>query len=249
MREEQLNTEEKSYQLLGSLLGDQEAGRLTRLPALSAEEQARMNAFFEQHAAEHLGIIQNAASGTNQKKERLHGFLSKVLEGAAIVIAVLSIGLGVALAASGRVRAVLLRLLVRQTPVYTELTLMDDLSVDVPENWKGSYYPAWLPKGTAVTSVVSDSRISILCMKNPQSGKSWDYSFSEYPKDAPVRIDTENANVFTELAGDRVVTVAQKAGLISVWWTDGQKLLLVQSQNSGLEEALAFASGLRRIRP
>ncbi len=249
MREEPLNTEEKSYQLLGSLLGDQEADRLTRLPALSAEEQARMDAFFKQHAPEHLETIQKAAGGKAQKKERLHGFLFKVLQGAAIVIAVLSIGLGVALAASGRVRAVLLRLLVRQTPVYTELTLMDDLSVDVPENWKGSYYPAWLPKGTAVTSVVSDSRISILCMKNPQSGKSWDYSFSEYPKDASVRIDTENANVFTELAGDRVVTVAQKAGLISVWWTDGQKLLLVQSQNTSLEEALTFASGVRRIRP
>lgn len=91
--------------------------------------------------------------GVQLKRKRREHFwretLPKVSRAAAVIVLIGAAGLATAIAAVGTVRARVLEFLMRTTPKYTELSLLENeaLAFEVPADWEGKYFPSYVPEG------------------------------------------------------------------------------------------------------
>lgn len=147
--------QDRSWDLLAEMWLHREAEALAE--ALDADQAAgrtsEMDQFFATYDARNLQLIQKATQ-RQRTKRLLKRTLPRMVRIAALWIAVLAIGGGIAMAASPTVRVYLVKLLMETTPQYTRLQLVEDVEnyVDVPAEWQGTYYPTLIPPGLVQAS-------------------------------------------------------------------------------------------------
>ena len=188
---------DKAYDLFGELLLERET---TELLAEIEQDKANgnteeMDTFFALHDAKN-------SSKFNRYFRRQHAHrlfcetLPKIGQIAAVLIAVITIAGGIAIATSHTIRVQVMKLLIHIDEQCTELRFVEDTeaSFEIPTEWKGEYYPSYIPEGLTVNTVypwLGDSSVEFI---NKETG-NLQIAYSEYNTSTETNIDTEDTVV------------------------------------------------------
>ncbi len=172
--------------------------------------------------------------------------LPKIAQIAAGILLVLYITATSALAVSRTARVHFMNFLINTEKKYTELSLRpsEDKFVDVPSEWRGEYYPSYLPDGYIVKQVLGGDRMNDAIYVNA-AGR--DLQFGEYMSGVAGNVDTENAQTsFVQINGTTAFLAVKGEEVLLAWaYTDQYFLIALQGTS---EEALKIAKSLVKIR-
>ena len=243
------STQDRAYDLLGDLLLQNETHiMLSEIETEKATEaEHKMNEFFAKYESQHLCIIERSSHGKYKQLHSKHQIM-KILQIAAALIVCLTIAGVTAVASSSHLRSQIMQLLTRTTSNYTELSLSVEKEIDIPSEWQGIYYPTAVPEESVISYIDSNPKISWVCFSDKGTDGKWKLSFSEYDEAVDVRIDSENANQAKSMINGHEVTILEKEGLITIYWNDGQRLLVLQTQRCSLSETITYASNVVMIK-
>ena len=239
--------QDKAYDLLGDMLVERNTARYMQELETDAARggDAEMEAFFARQDQENLKKIQ--AYARKQRNRRFLGHtLPRMAQVAAVVIALVSLAGGVAIATSQAVRVQVMQLLLHVEEEYTELSLVEDeaASFDVPAEWQGSSFPAYIPEGMQLVQSIDGNYV----LYRGETDRAKKMSFSESDASTVTNIDTEDATVTTILIYDNTGYLAEKEDRIILFWSDGQYYYILTMQNISSDEALRVAESVRKIK-
>ena len=258
----------QSWELFGASLRDSEAKRLLSAASdpISETNRAYMESFFREKEAAHLQMIGKTVAH-QAKTHLLKATLPKALRIAAVFIAVLAVSVGIALAAIPEFRECVGKLFATTTPKYTELKMtpetIEDNPVSVvhesfptkendahiqptaasgiilmPEGWTGKNILTNLPESAEITEYELEDCPRVFYRLDPSY--TWNISYSEYPGDYIIHVDTEGAELSAYIINGLTVTAAVKNNLVSLWWNDEDTIFVFQGQHLTLTEALDY---------
>lgn len=243
------NLQDKSYDLLGDMLIERDARLFMRELEDEAESGivSEMEAFFDRQDRQNLERIRKYCK-KGQAQRFFQHTLPRIGQIAAVIIAVVSISCGVGFAASKTIRVTIMRLLLNVEKQYTQVKLVEDedRSFDVPVEWRGKSYPSYLPENLVVTQVLSTFADNIVDYRDIHTG-SIALSFIESDSSSESNIDTENAQMSTQIINGYLCHVVKKNTAINIFWTDGTRFYLLACNNIDEAEAVTIAEGVRRI--
>lgn len=139
----------------------------------------------------------------------------------AFIALLLMVSVGSAMAAVHMVQVGLLKLKSQTYPQYTSYSLTPSQStIDVPPDWAGDFYPAYIPEGFEFDYCYSTGVVYY--------DKAGNFlSFSEDTYGATTNLDTENADLSTVLINGAEATLIEKDDWVSVVWTANNRLFIV----------------------
>lgn len=241
---------DRAYDLWGELQLGKETNEL--LQQIEAEQSTggnpEMEAFFSRQDAEYLTLIGKHTS----KQKRRHFFrdsLPRFARVAAIFIAIAAITGSVALAASPYLRIQVMRLLTTVTPQYTEVRLVEDetASFDVPADWKGRHFPAYVPEDMEVVQITNSGDFHMVTYRGI-ADKGRIINFHETGSSGVTHVDTQGAAVREVDIRGQVATLVRKDNSITIYWTDGAYAYFLNGKGINEEMALRIAHSLRPIK-
>ena len=112
--------------------------------------------------------------------------------------------------------------------------------MNVPQEWAGDFYPAYIPEGFEFDRCYSSD--AIYYDKDENS-----LSFSEETYGARTSLDTENANLSSVLINGAEATLIEKDGWTAVVWSANNRLFIVDL-DGGKDEALRVAASVILVR-
>lgn len=249
-REETRGIQDHAYDLLGEMLLEEKVREIQE--EMEAEKgtdaEKEMTDFFERHEAEHLSIIARNCARRNNGFRQMARTFPGITRAAAILVVCLALAGGAAIATSATVRIYIMRILASSTPEYTELSLTEDREVEIPEGWQGKYYLTQLPKNAFMVESQSSELYSQVVYIDAENSEGWEVRYSEYSAAFDVRIDTENTDSIPTRINGNEAMIAVKDELITVYWTDGQRILLLQTQGIPLKDTLEYAASIRLVK-
>ena len=248
--EHSVSIQDSAYDLFGDMLLEKETKEICEEIELEkgSKAEADMRDFFTRNEQKHLQIIERNCHINKGSQIGYFYVLQRIVQIAAVLIVCLALAGGIALATSSYVRIQVMRLLANVTPEYTELSLSIEREVDVPANWQGNYYPGIVPEKSVISYFESDETCSRVDYSKEDSQDGWILSFSEYDNSIIVRINTENAEQISSMIDGHDVTIMEKDGLITIYWNDGKRLLVLQTQHCSLSETITYASNVIMIK-
>lgn len=125
-----------------------------------------------------------------KSKEYWRREIVKILKTAAIIVLIMNFSLSIAAVSSNTVRTYLMEFFVRTNKRSTDIGFdITETFVDIPEDWTGKYYPAYIPEDYNLIQSISMKSMNAVLYMNSQEQI---LSFTVYSKDAKVNIDTED---------------------------------------------------------
>jgi hypothetical protein len=241
--------EDKAYDLLGDMLTARKTASL--LQAIEAEEAqgntAETDAFLERQDRKNLKLIDAYA-----RRQRIRRLFTKTLprvgQIAAVIIALIALGGGIAIAASDTLRVQVMRLLLEPTEEYVRLSLVEDesASFDVPADWLGKNYPAYLPKNVLLHRAIPLEEMPTVEYVDSRT-QNIVFRFHEFSADTVGNIDIEGAVIKQIEVNGYQAQLTKKGDIISLYWSDGQVYFLVTTIGMTEEETLLIGRSVRRI--
>lgn len=241
--------QDKAYDLLGDMLVERNTAKYMK--ELEEDEangrSAEMEAFFARQDQTNMKKIQ-VYSRKQRNRRFLFHTLPRIAQVAAVIIAVMALAGGMALATSKTVRVQVMRLLVNIEEDYTELSLIEDEEAlfDVPAEWQGSSFPSYIPEGMQMEQILSMPDYHLVEYRLATTGQIC-IRFSEAGEGASTNIDSEDANVTTVMIRGEMGYMAQEDGNVRIFWSDGQFYYILIMQNATSDEALRVAESVRKI--
>lgn len=243
-RNEQQDIQDRAYDLFGELILEKEANELLAEIDAEGDGPAESEAFIARVDARCLSIIEK-----HSRKARVRRFLMqtapRIGQIAAIMIAVIALAGCTALASSETARVYLMRLLVQTTDEYTRLSLVPSESeyVDVPDEWKGSYYPTYIPEGLILTATTLRS------VEFSQGDSLFPvFIFGEYDEGSVIQIDTEGATVRMTKIHGQIASISTKGTTITIYWSEGMRYFVLTFRNMNEQVAMAIAESVTQIK-
>lgn len=176
-----------------------------------------------------------------QKRKSLRRVMPKIIEIAACIVLLLGVATPIAVANIESIRVRVMKLLIDIQDDHTELALVEDpsASFDVPANWRGEYYPAYIPEGYALEAI--DPYFNTVQYTNAHAQSIY---FDEYT-DEEANIDTENASLsYEDINGARALVI-EKDGYAIVWSANNRYFTIYT--NEPRDTALQIARSVQRI--
>lgn len=170
------------------------------------------------------------------------GILRKV----AVFLLVLNLGFTTATAMVPSVRIKVMELLINIEREYTELSLWESqgASFEVPIDWKGSYFPSFIPDGYEIFEVVDTFGI---CSIKYLNSEDQEVSFLEGTEYSSVNINTEGAKTEFILVHGRPGMIAlREDGYIFIAWSETDRMLIL-GYTGTREDAIKIAESVIRI--
>ena len=236
--------------LCGEILLQHETEKL--MNELVAEKgttaEKEMNNFFDKYEADHLQIIDSAIKTANLP-QRIWKSIGAVVRVAAMVIAVLSIAGGIAVASSSSLRVYILNLLSKSTPEYTEISTSYTEYIDIPSAWHGTHYPFAVPENYQVSVIDEDEYHNCIAYEN--ADKQLEVStifYGEYSNTTGIRLNTEDAIEHNETINGFDVKIYERTDLISAYWTDSQRLYVLQTSKCSYMETIEYIESIKPIK-
>lgn len=211
-------------------------------------DTAKMDAFFAKQDRINLAKIQ-----TYYRKQRTKRFfrhtLPKIGQAAAIVIVVISLAGGVAIATSHTVRVRVMQMLVNIEEQFTEIKLVEDEAAlfDVPAEWGGDNYLSYIPDGLELLKVGGSGETHYAEYIDKHT-KAIVLRFQEFSESAEGNIDTENALISKVIINGQNGYMAEKNAMMNVFWSDGYRYFLLSSNGMGREKTIEIAIGIKAIK-
>lgn len=245
-----VSIQDSAYDLFGDMLLEKETKEICE--EIESEKGTKaedaMKDFFIRNEQKHLQIIErNCHGGKGGLIGHSHVF-QKIVQTAAVLIVCLAFAGGIALATSPYVRTQIMRLLAKVTPEYTELDFSVEKEMNIPSDWQGIYYLGVVPENAHICYLDSDEAVSCVNYSFEASPDNWILSFAEYDDEVYTRIDTEDAGQINSIINGKEVSITEKGGLITVYWNDGQRLLVLQTQNSSMSETITYVSNVIMVK-
>ena len=248
--EHSVSIQDSAYDLFGDMLLKKETKEICEEieSEKGTEAETVMTDFFIQNEQKHLQIINHNCRGSKGSLiNRIHA-LHKIAQIAAVLIVCLALAGGIALATSSYVRIQVMRLLANVTPEYTELSFSVEREMNIPAEWQGMYYPSVVPENSHVSFLESDEISSCVTYSTEASHDEWILSFIEYDEPVNIRMDTEDSDHKSSIVNGYEVSITEKDGLISLYWNDGQRMLVLRTRNISLTETITYASNIIMVR-
>lgn len=241
---------DQAYDFLGEMLLKAETDAM--LQEIEAEkttgDTAEMEAFFARQDRKNLKRIQKHFRKQHHRR-LLTQTLPRIAQAAAVIILVVALAGGVAVATSHSVRVHVMNLLYEIDEEYSTLRIVEDedASFDVPAQWKGSCYPSYIPEGWEVFNILSFSIYNTAEYQDSNSQKLV-LRFSEYKSNIETNVDTENAVVRKIGIRDAEGILVEKEHQVSIYWCNGMYyyMLVVNDQNP--DEAIRIANSVIPIK-
>lgn len=199
--------------------------------------QARKILEMEENTLKHIAAYMGWQNQPRTPKLRF----SLGMRVAATIVLLAVVGVGSAMAAVHMVQIGLLKLEIETYPEYTIYGLVssEDI-VEVPQDWNGNFYPAYIPDGFEF-----DRYYSSFVMYYAEAGNC--LSFSEDTYGSKTSLDTENANLSTVLINGVEATLIEKDGWTAVVWSANNRLFIVDMDGEK-DEALKTAASVIMVR-
>ena len=244
------NINERAYDLLGELLLQQETDLLLaeiekkKAPGITKD----MDTFTTRYDAKNLARIHRYFR-LQRTRTFFRQALPKIGQIAAIMIAVITVASGVAIATSHTIRVQVMKMLVRIEEQYTALSLVEDseASFEIPAEWTGEYYPSYIPLNFETSTVISFPGNHLVEFFNAVSTDK-QIIFSEYGDTTLANIDTENAMTQSITIGNDKGFLTTKDGYIYIYWDNGRVFFVLQTNGISENEALEIAQSVRRVK-
>lgn len=178
------------------------------------------------------------------RKKQLRQFarekLPRFVKTAACLLLVFYIGFTVALATVHSVRVELLQFILNIEQRYASFGFeATDEYIDVPSEWNGRYYPAYVPKEYVVSRTFSKA-------VEYESSDHKTFVFSEHGADTRGTIDTENAILDTTLIHGRPAMIVEKDEWTTIIWNVDNSCLIVEYDGER-DEAIKIAESVVMI--
>ena len=241
---------DRAYDLLGELLLEQETEEL--LAEIESEKAdgstEAIDMFSVRHDAKNLAKI-NRHFRRQRARTFFYKTLPKVGQFAAILIAVITVAGGVAIATSHTIRVQVMKMLVQIEEQYTALSLVEDkeASFDIPADWTGEYYPSYIPEDFTADTVISFPGNHLVEFFNSDS-TAVRIVFSEYGDSTMANIDTENATVQAITIGSYKGFIAIKDTRTYIYWDNGRAFFVLQTNGIAEDEAIRIAQSIMRVK-
>ncbi len=165
----------------------------------------------------------------------------------AAAAALLCVGLTAAFAASDAFRVQVYALFAQDYGEFTAIRAqaVPEKAFDVPTEWGGDYYPAYIPEGFEVMKIENAfDRIFSVEYRNEED--MWLF-FDDDPVDMRMNIDTENANVYyTDIHGVQAIVSVKTQHVIIVWSENG-RIFTIMLDGDDVETALKVARSVTRV--
>lgn len=184
-------------------------------------------------------ILREIAAETKKRARRRVGRerSMRAVQVAAMAAVLLTISFGSALAAIRMVEAGILRLDVRINENGTIFRLVEmERKVEVPEGWRGKYYPSYIPEGYLISSV-GDGWVAY------KNGNGQELYFDESIYGYRKTVDTENSIVSRVTLNGVEAMVVEKVGRTIVVWSSDDRYFII-SINENREVALRIAASV-----
>lgn len=241
--------QDKAYDLLGDMLVERDTAKYMHALKMDKDNgcTAEMEAFFARQDKENLRKIQ-VYSRKQQNRRFLRHALPRLAQAVAVLITVITIAGGVALATSHTVRVQVMQLLLSVEKEYTELSLVEDeeASFDVPADWQGDSFLMYIPEGMRVEQCLT-SNDDYYIMYRGTDDRTTKLSFSESGAEVVTNIDTENAAIRTLMIRDNLGYISVKNDVVQVFWSDGTHYFIVCTEKLGEEITIQIAQSVRSI--
>ena len=212
---------------------------------------------FERMMAEHEGDAagkERLANGQDEmirlidrqlRKKQFRQFTRKTLprfgKVAACFLLTFYIGLTVAVATVQSVRVELLQFILNIEERYTSFGFEStDEYVEIPAEWNGYYYPAYIPEGHVIARILSEE----VEYEGPHQET---LMFSEHGINTRGTIDTEDAFLDTMLIHGRPAMIFEKDIWVTIIWNVDNHCLIVEYTGEK-EEAIKIAESVVMIR-
>ncbi len=181
---------------------------------------------------------QQAEKEKRERREKRRSFLCRIAASAACILLLAAVGTTIAAAASEPVRESLNRLLLSFGEGHVDISLAridtpdqeegiipgnDTVCVKAPEEWQGSFFPAYVPERFTFENISSDGRFVVY--RNENGGF---LTFSESHEHDVVSLDDEEAitySIKTSSGKEVFIIEADKECMAS--WVEGEMLLTI----------------------
>lgn len=159
---------------------------------------------------------------------------------AACLVLLLGIATPIAIANVESVRAKVLSFLIQVKGEYTELSLQESDTFDVPPEWLGNYFPSHIPEGYYIRGM---SRY-MPYIEYENSDGDW-ISFDECNADSCTNIDSEDAALSYEMVNGTLAFVVEKDVNIVTWSNDDRYFIVMSTESK--DQALEIARSVKKI--
>ena len=241
--------EDKAYDLFGEMLLAQETDAL--LAEIEEEkasgQTAEMDAFFQQYDRQNLARIEE-----HFRKQTARRFFTKTLpkigQIAAVLIVVISVAGGIALASSSAIRVRVMQLLMNVEKEYTSFELVEDIdaSFDVPVEWGGEYYPSFIPDDLDDLDIFNgfDHHSADIFTAD----RTRNLYYVEFGEGTSMNLDTENATTSTISINGHIGWISVKNDWINIYWANERRFFLVSTKNIDEETTMRIANRVVRVK-
>ena len=180
-----------------------------------------------------------------QRKNKAKWVSFRAVNVAAAILSITFILTASALAWIPAVRHTALQFLISVEKTYTELRLVENpaLTFEVPAQWRGEHFPAYLPERFLLYSV-DDSEMNPAVEYHDENGK-W-LTFSEHGDGTGIVIDTENATIEDIVIKGEPGQCATKGNTVRVYWKHDNKFFILVYEGE-MHEAIAIAESVEKI--
>ena len=178
--------------------------------------------------------------GRRRQREQKRRFprCARVIAAVALLVMV---SVGSAMATVHMVQIGLLKLDVQTYPERTSYGLVpSEKTVEVPAEWKGDFYPAYIPEGFEFDRCRLNNVIYL-----DKERRCLDFSEETYG--SITNLDTENANLSSVFINGAEATLIEKDGWAAVVWSANNRLFIVDI-DSGKDDALRVAASVILIK-
>ena len=215
----------------------------------------------EERLADEILALSLSRAEKEQKRSRQHDFartarkvLPWIINTAACIILLLAMAAPIALANSATFRSKVLQLIMEldeeKGEAYFSLVQDEDASFDVPEGWRGNYFPSYIPDGFTIYDWDPDFGAAFIEYRNGSANQLF---FSEYSNGAGVVTGTDNAEMKEiDINGNPAYLIDGiasdgKTHTVNIFWQNETNWFGVVAYGLSTDEALQVARSVRRI--
>lgn len=221
-------------------------------PALTEDEETFTNAIFVE--ALNASEQQSKREKRQQYVASIRRVIPRLVEVAACLILVVALATPVALASSVTFRAKVMQLLMEldseKGEAYFSLTEDESARFLVPEGWKGSFFPSYLPDGYYIYDF--DPFFTSILYRNTQD---FQFYFDEYDDSTGMTSGIENATVSTVTINGHtgyLIDGTASDGIthaVTIIWQNDKKWFSIAGYGISTNEALMIATSVKEIIP
>ena len=188
-------------------------------------------------------VLKDIAAHTGRRRQ-VHEHRRRFPRGtsiAAVIVLLVMVSVGSAMATVHMVQIGLLKLDVQTYPERASYSLVpSEVTMNVPQEWTGDFYPAYIPEGFEFERCYSLDAIYY-----DRNGCS--LSFSEGTYGSRTNLDTENANLSSVFINGAEATLIEKEGWVAVVWSANNRLFIIEMDGTK-DEALRVAASVILIK-